>query len=159
VAGSVGSKADRFDLKGNFLVPGLIDSHCHAVDGGLDLISAAIGEDARSVDELANFAADAKKSGRGMQGDILVVSGLPLAFWSKNKELNDRFNAGDYATQPVLFHGMDGHTAWANRALLQRAHIDKQLIGSLDKVGRGYYGFSSDLEPNGFLVDAGVDKV
>ena len=29
----------------------------------------------------------------------------------------------------------------------------------LDAVGRGYYGFRPDLDPNGFLVDAGVDKV
>ena len=159
VAKSVASSAERVDLKGGLLVPGLIDSHCHAVDGGLDLISASVGEDMSSVDALERFAAEAKKSGRGMRSDILVVGGLPLAFWSKNKELNDRFNAGEYATQPVLLHGMDGHTAWANKALLTRAHIDKPFISSLDAVGRGYYGFSSDFEPNGFLVDAGVDKV
>ena len=60
------------DLRGNFLLPGLIDSHCHAVDGGLSLISANIGESASSVDQLVAFASEAKKSGRGMQGDILM---------------------------------------------------------------------------------------
>jgi hypothetical protein len=35
---------------------------------GLSLISADIGENVNSVDELAAFAAEAKKSGRGMQG-------------------------------------------------------------------------------------------
>jgi len=159
VAKAVAKNAEAIDLKGYFLTPGLIDSHCHAIDGGLSLISADIGEDASSVDELVAFAAEAKKSGRGMRGDILEVGGLPLAFWSKNKDLNDRFNSGEYATQPVLFQGMDGHTAWANKALLQRAHIDKQLIGGLDTVARGYYGFAPDFEPNGFLVDAGVEKV
>ncbi len=159
VAKTVTGGAEMIDLKGNFLAPGLIDSHCHAVEGGLSLISADIGENASSVDELAAFAAAAKQSGRGMQGDILTVSGIPLAFWSKNKELNDRFNAGSYAHQPVLLRGMDGHTAWANKALLKRAGIDRQLIGGLDAVRRGYYGLDPDLEPNGFLVDAGVDKV
>ena len=159
VSKAVASGAEMIDLKGNFLMPGLIDSHCHAVDGGLSLISADIGENASSLDELVAFAAAAKKSGRGMQGDILTVSGIPLAFWSKNKELNERFNAGPYADQPVLLQGMDGHTAWANRVLLKRAGINKQLISGLDVVGRGYYGFGSDFEPNGFLVDAGVDKV
>jgi predicted amidohydrolase YtcJ len=43
--------------------------------------------------------------------------------------------------------------------LLKRAGIDKQLISGLDSVGRGYYGFGPDLEPNGFLVDKGVEKV
>jgi predicted amidohydrolase YtcJ len=87
------------------------------------------------------------------------VGGIPLAFWTKNKELNERFNADLYAEQPVLLQGMDGHTAWANKVLLRRAGIDKQLISGLDSVGRGYYGFGPDFEPNGFLVDAGVDKV
>jgi predicted amidohydrolase YtcJ len=155
---AVGNDAESVDLKGNFLMPGLIDSHCHAVDGGLSLISADIGEDASTVDELAKFAAEAKKTGRGMRGDILEVGGLPLAFWSKNQELNQRFNTGEYANQPVLFHGMDGHTGWANKAMLKRAQIDKTYISSLDTVARGYYGFTPDFEPNGFLVDLGVNR-
>ena len=85
----VAGGAEMIDLRGNFLLPGLIDSHCHAVDGGLSLISANIGESASSVDQLVTFASGAKKSGRGMQGDILIVDGIPLAFWSKNKELNE----------------------------------------------------------------------
>ena len=157
-AQAVGRDAEAIDLKGNFLTPGLIDSHCHAVDGGLTLISSDIGENARSVDELVAFAAAAKKSGRGMKGDILDVSGVPLAFWSKNAELNQRFNSCAYVDQPVLLEGMDGHTAWANKAMLKRAGINQQLIGRLDAVGRGYYGFGPDLEPNGFLVDAGADR-
>lgn len=156
---AVAAGAEMVDLKGHFLMPGLIDSHCHAVDGGLSLISADVSENVSSVDELVAFANEAKKSGRGMQGDILSVSGIPLAFWSKNKELNERFNAGPYTNQPVLLHGMDGHTAWANKPLLKRAGINKQLISGLDAVGRGYYGYGPDFEPNGFLVDAGVDKV
>ncbi len=159
VSKTVARSAEMVDLKGNFLMPGLIDSHCHAIDGGLTLISADLGENAKSVEELVAFSAEAKKSGRGMQGDILIVSGLPLAFWSKNKELNRAFNSGPYTDQPVLLQGMDGHTAWANQVLLKRAGVDKQFISSLDAVGRGYYGFGPDFEPNGFLVDAGVDKV
>src|SRR3984893_18418832 len=159
VSKALASGAEAIDLKGNLLLPGLIDSHCHAVDGGLSLISADIGENVSSVDELVAFAADAKQSGRGMQGDILTVSGIPLEFWSKTNELNQRFNAGPYADQAVLLQGMDGHTAWANKALLKRVGINKNLISGLDAVGRGYYGLGPNLEPNGFLVDAGVDKV
>jgi len=158
VSKAVASDAKFIDLKGKFLMPGLIDSHCHAVGGGLLLISVVVGEDIRTVDQLVAFAAEGKKSGRGMHGDILIVSGVPLAFWSKNKELNERFNGGPYANQPVLLEGMDHHTAWANRALLKLAGINKELIRSLDAVGRGYYGYGPDFEPNGFLVDVGSDK-
>jgi predicted amidohydrolase YtcJ len=158
VSKAVARGAEMIDLKGNFLMPGMIDSHCHALEGGLSLISADIGENVSSVDELVAFAAEAMRSGRGMQGDILMISGIPLAFWSKNKELNDRFNVGVYATKPVLLKGMDGHTAWANKVLLKRAGIDHQLIKGLDAADRGYFGFGPDLEPNGFLVDRGVHK-
>jgi predicted amidohydrolase YtcJ len=158
VSRTVAGDARFIDLKGDFLMPGLIDSHCHAVGGGLLLISAVVGEDVHSVDQLGAFAAEAKKSGRGMHGDILIVSGVPLAFWSKNKELNELFNTGPYLNQPVLLEGMDHHTAWANRALLKRAAIDKEMIRNLDSVGRGYYGYGPDFEPNGFLVDVASDK-
>jgi predicted amidohydrolase YtcJ len=158
VSKAVASDARLIDLKGNFAMPGLIDSHCHAVGGGLLLISAVVGENVGSVDELAAFAAEAKKTGRGMQGDILTVSGVPLAFWSKDKELNQRFNTGLYASQPVLLEGMDHHTAWANQALLKRAGINRELIIRLGAVDRGYYGYGPDFEPNGFLVDEGADK-
>jgi predicted amidohydrolase YtcJ len=159
VSAAVGSGAELIDLKGDFLMPGLIDSHCHAIDGGLSLISADFAQRSNSLDDLAAFTAEAKKNGRGMQGDILVVSGIPLEFWSKTTELNQRFSQGAYADQPLLLNGMDGHTAWANKALLGRAGIDRKLIKGLDTKGRGYYGVGPDSEPNGFLVDAGMDRV
>src|SRR5215468_989868 len=40
VSKAVAGSAEMIDLKGKFLVPGMIDSHCHALDGGLSLISA-----------------------------------------------------------------------------------------------------------------------
>jgi predicted amidohydrolase YtcJ len=159
VTKAAGPGAEKIDLKGHLVLPGLIDSHAHAVDGGLTLIAADIGENASTIDELVRFAADAKKSGRGMQGDVLHVTGLPLAYWSKNKDLNDAFNSGDYATQPVFLEGMDGHTGWANKALLKRAGVDRQFLSGLDKIARGYYGISPEGDSNGFLVDQGVEKI
>ena len=58
---AVAKGAEMIDLKGDFLMPGLIDSHCHAVEGGLTLIGADVGENVSSLDELAAFAAEAKK--------------------------------------------------------------------------------------------------
>jgi hypothetical protein len=56
---------------------------------------------------------------------------------------------------------MDGHTAWANRALLQRAGITADFLKKLSPGERGYYGFDKDkdMRPNGFLVDAGTEKI
>jgi predicted amidohydrolase YtcJ len=50
---------------------------------------------------------------------------------------------------------MDGHTAWANKALLMRAGITKKLISGLDAVGRGYLTFAN--RPTKHQKPAGSD--
>jgi predicted amidohydrolase YtcJ len=155
----VSAGAERVDLQGKTLFPGFIDSHSHSIDGGTNLISAEVGEDLKSLDELAAFAVEAQKSGRGMRGDILEILGLPLATWSHLEELNAKFNSGSYEKQAVLLQGMDGHTAWANRVMLRRAGINKDFLKKLSEGERSYYGVGKDFEPNGFLVDAGTEKI
>lgn len=159
VAKSVSPNAERIDLEGKTLFPGFIDSHSHSIDGGLGLIAADASEKVTTLDELPPFAAAAKKSGKGMRGDILEILGLPLAFWSHPDALNADFSSGAYANQSVLLRGMDGHTAWANRTLLQRAGITADFLNKLSPGERSYYGINKDGQPNGFLVDAGTDKI
>jgi predicted amidohydrolase YtcJ len=153
------AKAERIDLEGKSLFPGFIDSHSHSIDGGLNLISADASEKVTSLDELPPFAEEARKSGRGMRGDILEVLGMPLEFWSHPDILNADFSTGAYEKQYVLLRGMDGHTAWANRALLHRAGITADFLKNLSAGERSYYGFDKNLQPNGFLVDAGTEKI
>ncbi len=159
VAKSVSPNAERIDLEGKTLFPGFIDSHSHSIDGGLGLIAADASEKVTTLDELPPFAAAAKKSGKGMRGDILEILGLPLAFWSHPDVLNADFSSGAYAHQSVLLRGMDGHTAWANRTLLQRAGVTADFLNKLSPGERSYYGINKDGQPNGFLVDAGTDKI
>ena len=156
---AAGKSAERVDLGGKTLLPGLIDSHIHAIDGGLTLVSADVGDHLNSMDELVSVASDAKKSGKGMRGDVLRVGGMPLTYWSKLDELNARFNSGAYADQAVYLAGSDGHTGWGNRVLLRRAGITKDSLSHLSPSERAYYGVGSDGEPNGFAVDAGLDKI
>jgi predicted amidohydrolase YtcJ len=159
VAGRVSPGAERLDLEGKSLFPGFIDSHSHSIDGGMSLISADASEKVRALKELPSFTAQAKKTGKGMRGDVLEILGLPLEFWSHTDTLNADFSAGDYEKQSVLLRGMDGHTAWANRALLQRAGITVDFLKKLSPAERGYYGMDKNGRPNGFLVDAGTEKI
>jgi hypothetical protein len=159
VVKSVPARAERIDLEGKSLFPGFIDSHSHSIDGGLNLISADASEKVESLDQLPGFAADAEKTGKGMRGDVLEILGMPLEFWSHPDVLNADFSAGAYEKQSVLLRGMDGHTAWANRALLQRAGITADFLKKLSVEERGYYGIDKDGRPNGFLVDAGMEKI
>jgi predicted amidohydrolase YtcJ len=156
---AAGNKAELVDLHGQSLLPGFIDSHTHSISGGLSLISADVGDRVQSMEDLVAFVAEARKNGKGMRGDILSITGMPLAFWSKTDELNARFSSGAYAEIPLYLSGSDYHTGWANRALLQRVGITKNFIQHLPVAERQYYGFGPDFEPNGFVVDAGKDKI
>ena len=153
---SVGADAEVTDLGGQTLLPGLIDSHVHAVFGGIGLLSADAKSDIADVDALEAFVAEAKRSGRGMNGDVLVVTGVPLGIWSQNAALNQRFNSGAYADQPLFLRGMDGHTGWSNAAMRRRAGLDKSFIARLPEEKRKYYGIADDQTPNGFGVDEGL---
>ena len=156
---SASANAERIDLEGKTLFPGFIDSHSHSIDGGLGLIAADASEKVESLSQLPPFVTEAKKSGRGMHGDILEILGLPLEFWSHPDTLNQDFSTGPYANQSVLLRGMDGHTAWANHALLDRAGITSEYLKKLTPDQRAYYGIDKQGQPNGFLVDAGTEKI
>lgn len=156
---AVSKDAERVDLKGKSLFPGFIDSHSHSIDGGLSLIAADVTDKVDRLDQLPAFVEEAKKSSRGMRGDILEVQGLPLEFWSHTDVLNAKFSTGEYENLPVLFRGMDGHTAWANRALLQRAGIRRDLLKNFSSEQRAYYGLDKEMQPTGFLVDAGLERI
>ena len=158
-AASVGGDAVVTDLGGQTLLPGLIDSHMHAVFGGIGLMSADAKSDIADIDALEAFVAEAKRSGRGMNGDVLVVTGVPLDIWSQNAALNERFNSGAYAKQPLFLRGMDWHTGWSNAALRKRAGLDKSFIARLPEEKRKYYGVGDDLSPNGFAVDEGLEVI
>jgi predicted amidohydrolase YtcJ len=151
--------ATRSDLEGRSLFPGFIDSHSHAIDGGFNLTNADATEKVDTLPQLQAFVAEAKTTKRGMHGDILEILGLPLKFWSHTDILNQDFDTGPYEKQCLIFRGMDGHTAWANRAMLQRAGITAEYLKTLNADQRGYFGFDKNFQPNGFLVDAGQDKV
>jgi predicted amidohydrolase YtcJ len=156
---SISPNAERIDLQGKSLFPGFIDSHSHSIEGGLSLIAADATDKVHSVSELPAFVNEAKQSGRGMRGDIVEIQGLPLEIWSHPDVLNQDFSTGAYQNQSVLLHGMDGHTAWANHALLQRAGITAEFLKTLSRDERAYYGIGSNGQPNGFLVDAGLEKI
>jgi hypothetical protein len=94
-----------------------------------------------------------------MRGDILEITGIPLEFWSHLDILNANFSKGAYQKQSVLLRGMDGHTSWANPVLLGRAGITREFLQKLTVQQRSYYGADKDIAPNGFVVDAGQEKV
>ncbi|CAI8878429.1 Exoenzyme regulatory protein AepA [Pseudomonas chlororaphis] len=147
------------DLGGKTLMPGLIDSHSHAIFGGLEMTSANMQDTVVSLDQLERKLRAWRDDGKARHGDVLSIAGMSSAYWAQAEALGQRFNAGEWAKVPVVLTGSDHHTAWANDAMLERAGIDAALLKSLPQAERDTIGQLADGRPNGFLVDAGWDRV
>ncbi len=147
------------DMRGQCLLPGFIDSHNHAIEGGEGLIRANVSDSVETIAQLAVYAEEVKKNGLGMIGNFLVIDGINIETWSDIVGLHKIFSHGTFDKQPVLLRGSDGHTGWANAALMQAAGINKTFIQQLPADKRKYYGIGKDDEPNGFFADSGFDKV
>lgn len=153
------SDTQLVDLAGKAMLPGLIDTHSHAVFGGLELAAANMEDELVSVAELEQRLRDWQTDGRAVHGDVLQVGGMNSGAWSQAEAMGQRFNHGEWEKLPIVFIGSDHHTAWANAAMLKRAGIDKALVASLPKGERDTIGLLKNGEPSGFLVDAGWDRV
>ncbi|AOE84406.1 amidohydrolase [Pseudomonas sp. TCU-HL1] len=147
------------DLGGKVLMPGFVDSHSHAIFGGLELDSASMGGQLIPVAELEQRLRQWRDNGKARHGDALSVSGMPSAAWGQVTELEQRFNQGEWADVPIFFMGWDHHTGWANRAMLKRAGIDAARVKGLAGEAKATIGHHPDGQPNGFLADAGLDPV
>ncbi|HMC84339.1 MAG TPA: amidohydrolase family protein [Chitinophagaceae bacterium] len=154
-----GPSALAVDCKGNFLMPGFIDSHCHAIEGGNELTKANTGDKLLTTDELVSYAKNILQSKEKMTGDVLVISGINISAWSHLDEIIDQFNGAVFAEQPVVLCGSDGHTCWANNAMMKRAGLIQQFIQSLKPADKIFYGITKDGMPNGFANESGQEII
>ena len=156
---AAGSSARRVDLKGKFLMPGILDAHAHPIDGGLELISASFPDTRDSVPALKEYVERQLQTGKSRRGDTLVVYDLDIGFWSHLDEIKAAFDNGPSSRQAIVLYGSDGHTAWASRPALTHAGITAKFIRGIASADRHYYGYDAAFNPNGFLVDAGKTKL
>ncbi len=156
---AAGAAARRVDLKGRFLMPGMLDAHAHPITGGLTLLEANFPDADDSVPALADFVAQQLKSGKSRRGDVLVVWGIDLGYWVHAGAIDAALSNGAFARQPVLLFGSDSHTVWANRILRTRAGITAGYLRNLSEDERRYYGSDAAGNPNGFAVDAGANRL
>ncbi|MGB6355418.1 MAG: amidohydrolase [Steroidobacteraceae bacterium] len=154
-----GPEARRVDLKGKFLMPGMIDAHAHPIAGGVTLIQANFPDTADSIPALVQFVADEMQKKESRLGDVLVINGLDIGYWAHAAEIDAALSNGAFAKQPIVLFGSDGHTAWANRLARTRAGITQKYLRSLKPEERRLYGCDAAFNPNGFAVDAGENKI
>ena len=159
VKAAVGKTAVLVNMHGQCILPGLVDSHNHGLQGGEGLLHANVTDSAETVEQLAAYADEVRKNGLGMDSNVLVIEGLNIETWSHIPELATVFNSGSYKNLPVLLRGSDGHTAWANSNLANLAGLNTAFIQQLTPDKKKYFGYNASNEPNGFFADSGFYKV
>ncbi len=151
--------AKKIDLKGGSVLPGLIDSHIHAIDGGETLTKPNLVDQTISIRELTDYVLGLLHRQEGLTGGVLDIYGLNISTWSSLDSVVSVFNKGEFSTVPVFLRGSDGHTAWANTALLLKANINKQYIDNQPEGLQKYFRRLPGGEPTGFVAEDAVGKV
>jgi predicted amidohydrolase YtcJ len=149
----------RIDLAGKVLMPGMIDTHSHPVIGAFDSLRANLLDEVKPLPALEQWIIEQDQAGHARAGDVISIAGVSSAYWEQSRELGKRFNQGRWADQPVVLSGIDGHTGWANNAMLKRLKIDAAQVKSLSEKERSFVGHEADFTPTGYFAESRWDRV
>lgn len=147
------------DLQQKVLMPGLIDTHIHALISGVESVMATMDEGDISIPAVVEKLKVTQKDGTAVYGDVLVLNNLSSEYWELADQLSAVFNNNEWINQPVALVGSDHHTAWANKAMLKKAGVDKEFVRQLSIEDQRNIRHNQEFEPTGFLVDSGWDIV
>ncbi|HWD37933.1 MAG TPA: amidohydrolase family protein, partial [Fimbriimonas sp.] len=142
---------DKVDHGGRRLAPSFIDSHCHILPTGLDLLKLHLGA-ATSPENVLDLLS--KRNREAQEGWLLAVH------YDHN-----RFESGRHLTKteldrislerPVFIRHVSGHSGVANSAALELADIS---AATPDPIG-GTFVRGEDGAPNGVLLETAMNPV
>jgi predicted amidohydrolase YtcJ len=115
----VGPETQVIDSAGGLVVPGLIDSHIHLIDGGLRLASVQL-RDAKSREEFVSRIAE--YANRQPPGTWITGGDWDHSLWGGELPSRDWID-GVTPNNPVWVNRLDGHMALANTAAMKAAHL------------------------------------
>jgi hypothetical protein len=102
------------------VLPGLIDTHIHLMEGALGLDNCTLNDERLT---LAQVAPKIRECAARTPGDSwVVVQGLNGADFTADLKAIDAV----LPDRPLYLLGSDGHTGWVNSLALQRAGIDRK---------------------------------
>jgi predicted amidohydrolase YtcJ len=152
ISSLAGPQTKVLDAGGRLVLPGIVDSHVHFLDGCLAMQQVQL-DDAKSVDEVVERVKQYAKAhpekrwilGRGWSYAIFGPDKLPT------RQMLDAA-VGD---RPVYLTGFDGHTWWANTKALE---IAKLTAKTPDPKG-GKIVRDADGRPTGTLEEDPADAL
>ncbi len=145
-----GPNTEVVNLRGKMVMPGLVDTHIHALRGALTSLGLAFPVTS-SVEEIKaavkKFIADKKLN----KGDWVEGAKWEHDYHALNAGMLD----GVSPNNPVFLHDWTNHLAWVNSAALKAAGIDKNTP---DPEG-GVIDRDKDGNPTGTLHDKALGLV
>jgi hypothetical protein len=134
-----GRKTRVVDLRGRTVIPGLIDSHSHAIRAALSYSTEVNWIGASSLEEALGRVRDAARAAK--PGDWLIVAGgwTPEQFREKRRPTRAELTAaaGDHPAYVQLFYGWALMTPSAFKALNIAADSDVPPRGELERDAAG----------------------
>ena len=147
-----GPRTRRVDLRGRTLLPGFIDSHCHPVMAGVDLMRCPLHDVTPIVDvyvETIRTYAEANPELGWVVGNGWYMSAFPGG--TPSREDLDRA----VPDRPAYFVNRDGHGAWVNSRALELAGLTAGVGDPPD----GRIERRPDGEPQGTLHEGAAHLV
>lgn len=154
-----GPQTQVVDLQGQRVLPGLIDAHTHAVIAALAELSPNLADEELAVNSVAQKVQHWYEDLGKHPHSPFVVFGVNPSTWSDPVALKEAFASDFWKDKPLVLMGSDLHTAWANQAMLHLAGIDAAYVKSLSAQQQHIMGVGATGQPDGVLIDAGVDLV
>jgi len=148
----VGEGAERIDLGGGCVIPGLTDAHAHFI-GYAEQRHRVDLTGTRSIEEMRERIADYMD--RGVPGGWVLGRGWDQNDWP-GREYPDRSDLDEVSTEiPIFVRRVCGHAAVANSRALELAGIDESTPdppgGRIVRDGKG--------RPTGLLLEEAMSVV
>lgn len=145
--------ANRVDMAGRTLLPGLIDSHGHLYGLALSFTQADLtgtGNKNQVLERLRGFAADLPP------GEWLLGQGWDQNDWPEPVFPGRADLDATFPDRPVWLRRIDGHAAWANSLAMAEADLD--LSGNWQPAG-GFIQRDDQGNPTGIFIDGAMELI
>ncbi|MFZ3341248.1 MAG: amidohydrolase [Terriglobales bacterium] len=156
VANFIGSSTKVTDLKGRFLMPGIVDGHMHPLEAGQKMRKCSLnyesGLTVADMQRVIQACLDKTKS-QEPDGWLEVVFWFQEAMHPAGLKTNRTMLDTLKTSRPIIVYSSFGHTALANSRALALAKITK---ATPDPLG-GKIWRDADGNPTGLLEDSAYE--
>ena len=151
----VGTATAVVDLKGKFLMPGLVDGHMHPLEAGADLLKCSLNYESLTVAEMQQRIQACLDHDASKEPDawLEVVSWFQESMRPAGVKTSRATLDALKTKRPILVISSFGHTALANTRALALAKI---TASTTDPIG-GKIWRDANGEPTGLLEDAAYE--